>query len=155
MRPFVALALTLSLCAIAVPLPRPSARRASWPLPPIPASVPRARRLICGQLAEWGIGEQGEIARLLVSELVTNALRHAWGPIRLAVSYQEGMLRCEVDDANPALPYVRDAHEDDEGGRGLYLLDLLSARWGSERTSLGKVSWFELAIHPRFNGTAA
>ncbi|WP_440100819.1 ATP-binding protein [Streptosporangium sp. H16] len=153
MRPSAALA--LALCAVAVPFPRPSARRASWPLPPIPASVPRARRLIYGQMTGWGIGEQGEIALLLVSELVTNALRHAWGPIRLAVSYQEGMLRCEVDDANPALPYVRDAHGDDEGGRGLYLLDLLSDRWGSERTSLGKVSWFELSVHPHLNGTAA
>ncbi|MER5646649.1 ATP-binding protein [Streptosporangium sp. NPDC002524] len=145
----------LALCAVAVSLPRPHARKASWQLVPSAASVPRARRLVCGQLAEWGIDEQGETARLLVSELVTNALRHAWGPIRLAVSCGEETLRCEVNDANPVLPRVRDIDEDEEGGRGMYLLDVLSDRWGSERTLLGKVSWFELSVPARLDGTAA
>lgn len=150
MRPFA-----LTLCAVAVSLPRPRTGKVSWQLLPGAASVPRARRLVCGQLAEWGIDEQGETARLLVSELVTNALRHAWGPIRLAVSCRQGTLRCEVNDANPVLPRARDVHEDDEGGRGLYLLDVLSDRWGSERTLLGKVSWFELSVHTHLDGTAA
>ncbi|MEU3165529.1 ATP-binding protein [Streptosporangium sp. NPDC006930] len=135
----------LALFVAAVPLPRPRPKRASWPLFPVTASVPRARWLIGGRLAQWGIDGQSEVARLLVSELVTNALRHAWGPIRLTISYRDGTLRCEVGDANPAPPVPRDAHEDDEGGRGLQLLELLSDRWGSDRTPTGKVSWFELA----------
>ncbi|MFB9681862.1 ATP-binding protein [Streptosporangium vulgare] len=150
MRPFA-----LAFRAVAVSLPRPGTRRASWQLVPSAVSVPRARRLVCGQLAEWEIDEQDEIARLLVSELVTNALCHAWGPIRLAVSCERGTLRCEVYDANPVLPRVRDIRQDDEGGRGLYLLDLLSDLWGSERTPMGKVSWFELAVHTHLDGTVA
>ncbi|WP_436762164.1 ATP-binding protein [Streptosporangium sp. V21-05] len=151
MRSFAAFA----LCAVTVSLPRSRVGKASWRLVPSAASVPRARRLVCGRLAEWGIDEEGEIARLLVSELVTNALRHAWGPIGLAVSCERGTLRCEVNDANPVLPRVRDIHDDDEGGRGMYLLDVLSDRWGSERTLLGKVSWFELSVQARLDGTAA
>ncbi|MFF3443052.1 ATP-binding protein [Streptosporangium sp. NPDC002721] len=145
----------LSLCVATVPIPRPDAREASWRIFPIPASVPRARLLVGDQLAEWGIGEQDEVARLLVSELVTNALCHAWGPVWLAVSYRDGTLRCEVNDANPALPSARDPLGDDERGRGLQLLDLLSDRWGSERTPTGKVSWFELSVATRPDGTAA
>ncbi|GAA4206912.1 hypothetical protein GCM10022252_69810 [Streptosporangium oxazolinicum] len=151
MRPFTVLA----LCAVAVPFPRSRPKRASWPLFPIPASVPRARWLIGDRLAQWGIDGQGEIARLLTSELVTNALRHAWGPIRLTISYRDGTLRCEVGDANPALPSPRDAREDDEGGRGLQLIDMLSDHWGSDRTPMGKVSWFELAAPAHPDGTAA
>ncbi|MGJ6962969.1 ATP-binding protein [Streptosporangium sp. G11] len=151
MRRFTAFA----LCAAAVPLSRPRPRRASWSLLPIPASVPKARRLIGGRLAQWGIDGQSEIVRLLASELVTNALRHAWGPIQLTVFYRDGRLRCEVGDANPALPQMREAHEDDEGGRGLQLLDLLSGQWGSDRTPGGKVSWFELPSHTHPDDTAA
>ncbi|MEU8384665.1 ATP-binding protein [Streptosporangium sp. NPDC048865] len=151
MRSFTAFA----FCVAAVPIPHPGDRRASWRIVPVPASVPRARRLVRDKLAEWEIGDEQDEIALLVSELVTNALCHAWGPIWLAVSYEEGTLRCEVDDANPVLPRVRDADRGDERGRGLQLLDLFSDRWGSERTPTGKVSWFELSVPARSDGTAA
>jgi anti-sigma regulatory factor (Ser/Thr protein kinase) len=129
------------------PAEEPGIQKISWPLSPVSASVPRARHLVRAQLAVWEADEQSMIIELLVSELVTNTLRHAWGPIRLALRLRDGTLRCEVQDANPALPHMRDVYPDDEGGRGLHLLDLLSQRWGGDRTPSGKVIWFELPVH--------
>ncbi|WP_371780662.1 ATP-binding protein [Streptosporangium subroseum] len=129
------------------PVEEPGIRKISWSLSPVSSSVPRARHLVRTQLAVWAADEQGEIIELLVSELVTNTLRHAWGPIRLALRLRDGILHCEVQDANPALPHMRDASQDDEGGRGMHLLDLLSQRWGSVRMPAGKVIWFELSVH--------
>jgi anti-sigma regulatory factor (Ser/Thr protein kinase) len=129
------------------PTEEPGLQKASWPLSPVSSSVPRARHLARVQLADWGADEQSEVVELLVSELITNTLHHAWGPIRLTLRLHDGTLRCEVQDANPALPRMRNAHKDDEGGRGLHLLDLLSQRWGSNLTPAGKVIWFELPAH--------
>ncbi|MDP9846523.1 ATP-binding protein [Streptosporangium lutulentum] len=136
----------------------PGVRKVSWSLSPVSSSVPDARHLVRGQLAAWGADRQSEIVELLTSELVTNTLRHAWGPILLVLSFQDGTLRCEVEDANPALPGLRNARDDEEGGRGLLLLDLLSQRWGSDHTPTGKTTWFELPVHaspdaPRRPGT--
>ncbi|MER5318846.1 ATP-binding protein [Streptosporangium roseum] len=128
------------------PPEEPPAPESSWSLPPEPFSVPRARRLVRARLTEWGLEEQSEIAELLVSELVTNALDHARGAIRLTLCCQEGLLRCEVEDAHPVAPRMRRAGDDDENGRGLYMLDLLSCCWGSDRTPAGKVVWFELPV---------
>ncbi|MBI0294420.1 ATP-binding protein [Streptomyces sp. PRKS01-29] len=120
----------------------------SWLLPPEPSSVPMARRLALAQLAAWTLRDFADDAELLVSELVTNALRHAGGPIRLTLSLcsADRAFRCEVADEDPERPRVRRACGDDEGGRGLHLLDLLSRCWGSTCTAAGKVVWFEL--HP-------
>ncbi|MFF5209702.1 ATP-binding protein [Streptosporangium sp. NPDC000396] len=122
----------------------PGNRRASWLLAPEPYSVRRARRLTSARLTEWGLDEQSPIAELLVSELVTNAMYHARGRITLTLSLQEGLLRCEVEDADPVLPRPHLAHHDEEGGRGLHLIELLSCCWGSARTPTGKAVWFEL-----------
>ena len=124
------------------------ARTSSWLLPPEPSSVREARRLARTQLTHWALHEQIDDTELLVSELVTNALRHAWGPIRLTFSLtsQDGGLRCEIEDANPAGPLRRQAREHDEAGRGMHLLSLLSRCWGSHRTRAGKVVWFELHV---------
>ncbi len=121
-----------------------SGQETSWPLPPSPSSVPRARRLAGDQLAFWGFGEHRETAELLVSELVTNALRHGSGSIRLSLRARDGLLRFEVEDAGMTVPRVRRPGEDDEGGRGLRLVSMLSSGWGSARTATGKVVWFEL-----------
>ncbi|MCQ8190771.1 ATP-binding protein [Streptomyces rugosispiralis] len=120
----------------------------SWLLPSEPSSVPTARRLALAQLSAWTLHEFADDAELLVSELVTNALRHAGGPIRLTLSLCSGdrAFRCEVADEDPGQPLPRQACGDDEGGRGLHLLDLLSRCWGSTCTAAGKVVWFEL--HP-------
>lgn len=121
-----------------------SGQETSWSLPQSPSSVPRARRLAGGQLAFWGFGEHREIAELLVSELVTNALRHGAGSIRLGLRARNGLLRFEVEDADGKIPRVRRPSDGDEGGRGLRLVSMLSSGWGSARTPTGKVVWFEL-----------
>ncbi|SNS71098.1 hypothetical protein SAMN05216276_101495 [Streptosporangium subroseum] len=127
-----------------------SSREISWRFSPRPCSVGKARRLARSQLSEWGVDGQSGITELLVSELVTNALCHAHGTIRLTLSLQDGLLRCEVEDSDSALPSVYQAREDEDRGRGLHLIDLLSCCWGSIRTATGKVVWFELPVraHP-------
>ncbi|MFF4233608.1 ATP-binding protein [Streptomyces sp. NPDC001820] len=126
--------------------PHEAPHKRSWLLPPDPSSVPEARRLARQQLTDWALDEQIEDTELLVSEVVTNALRHAWGPIRLTfcLSSRHGGLRCEIEDANPAEPLGRHADEHDEEGRGLHMLNLLTRCWGSDHTHAGKVVWFEL-----------
>jgi anti-sigma regulatory factor (Ser/Thr protein kinase) len=117
---------------------------ASWCLPAGLASVRRARRLTRATLTEWGFEDQVETAELLVSELVGNALDHARGQVRLGFSARDGRLRCEVEDEDPELPSMRTVDGDAESGRGLFLVDMLSCRWGGIPTSHGKAIWFEL-----------
>ncbi|GAA4231082.1 hypothetical protein FHR32_004866 [Streptosporangium album] len=130
----------------------PGSQQVSWLLPPVPSSVPRARHLARDWLAGRDLDGQAGIVELLVSELVTNALHHARGTIRLALLFEDGLLRCEVEDDSPALPRPCRAREDDEGGRGLHLLELLSCCWGSAGTAMGKAVWFELPTHAIFQG---
>ncbi|MFG6193183.1 ATP-binding protein [Nonomuraea sp. JJY05] len=120
-------------------------RTASWWLSPDLRSVRAARRLTREKLADWGLDDQAEAAELLVSELVGNAVRHAYGQVRLSLSAEDGLLRCEVEDENPDLPRMRVVDADAESGRGLFLVDLLSCCWGGERTARGKAIWFELS----------
>ncbi|MFI6604483.1 ATP-binding protein [Nonomuraea sp. NPDC050536] len=121
----------------------PSDHFASWPLTPATSSVPLARRLTRDQLAAWGLDGLGEVAELLVSELVTNALCHAHGPYRLSLWAIDGLLRCEVEDGYAAPPHVRHPCAEDENGRGMNVLELMACCWGSERTPEGKIVWFE------------
>ncbi|MFJ8437371.1 SpoIIE family protein phosphatase [Kitasatospora griseola] len=116
-----------------------------WRLPPEPTSVARAREAACGWLLERGLDELVDTSELLVSELVTNALRHGRGEIRLRL-LRDRTLVCEVWDDAYAQPRQRRAQETDEGGRGLQLVSLLAERWGSRRTPKGKIVWFELAL---------
>ncbi|WP_432003577.1 ATP-binding protein [Streptomyces sioyaensis] len=118
----------------------------SWPLCRDVRAPCRARRLVREQLARWGPLGQEDICELLVSELVTNALTHGCGPIRLSMSlsHRKRTLRCAIADACPTLPRLYLARHDDEHGRGLRLLDRLAARWGSKRSVSGKTVWFEL-----------
>ncbi|MFF4345648.1 SpoIIE family protein phosphatase [Kitasatospora sp. NPDC001540] len=124
-------------------LPRGSV--GDWRLPPEPTSVAKAREAACGWLLERGLDELVDTSELLVSELVTNALRHGRGEIRLRLLRDKTMV-CEVWDDGYAQPRQRRAQETDEGGRGLQLVSLLAERWGSRRTPKGKIVWFELAL---------
>lgn len=85
-----------------------------------------------------------EVATLLTSELVTNAVRHARGSIRLAMNRDRAMLHIEVSDDSPDPPVVRNAHPTDTGGRGVMLVDRLAAGWGVAMRNGGKVVWFRL-----------
>ncbi|MFG2223761.1 SpoIIE family protein phosphatase [Streptomyces sp. NPDC048644] len=116
-----------------------------WNLAPEARSVARARELARDQLTDWGLEALVDTTELLVSELVTNALRHGHGEIRLRL-LRDRSLVCEVWDADLAQPRRRRARDTDEGGRGLQLVGLLSSRWGSRRTPRGKTVWFELAL---------
>ncbi|MFE1291372.1 ATP-binding protein [Streptomyces sp. NPDC058751] len=132
------------------PLDAPRARvtpwEASWPLSRELTSARRARRLVTAQLGEWNLEELADTAELLVSELVTNALRHTRGPLRLNLSLREDRLVCEVEDTEPLGPVRREADADSEGGRGTELLDLLAESWGSTCTPTGKTMWFEVPV---------
>jgi two-component sensor histidine kinase len=98
-------------------------------------------------LNEWGLNAVGDLTVLLVSELVTNALRHATGPIGVSVQrIRNDALLVEVSDPLPELPLARDARPEDEGGRGLQLVARTSRRWGTRRGSAGKTVWFELGL---------
>ncbi|MEV0533197.1 SpoIIE family protein phosphatase [Kitasatospora sp. NPDC050463] len=117
----------------------------NWFLPPEPTSVAKARELACSWLLARGLDELVDTTELLVSELVTNALRHGRGEIRLRLLRDRSMV-CEVWDDGYAQPRQRRAQETDEGGRGLQLVSLLAERWGSRRTPKGKIVWFELSL---------
>ncbi len=120
-----------------------------WTLPAVPGSVRQARRLVGEVVTRLGLpGSVRDDVRLLISELVTNAVLHGEGPVRIEVVV-DSAITCRVADGLPALPRPRDAALDDETGRGLLLLDALTDDWGSECTADGKVVWFRLA----FRGT--
>ncbi|MEU5571808.1 SpoIIE family protein phosphatase [Streptomyces coeruleorubidus] len=116
---------------------------AYWFLEPEDAAPGRARRLARRALQRWGLEELSDSVELLVSEVVTNAVRYASRPVTLRL-LRTDVLRCEVGDDVPQLPRLRQARATDEGGRGLYLVNRLARRWGATRLSTGKVVWFEL-----------
>ncbi|MFD4598913.1 SpoIIE family protein phosphatase [Streptomyces sp. NPDC058464] len=116
-----------------------------WALPREPRSVGRAREYARGQLVTWGLEPLVDTTELLVSELVTNALRYGEGEIRLRLLLDRTLV-CEVWDSGLVQPRRRRARDTDEGGRGLQLVGLLSAAWGSRRTPRGKTVWFELPL---------
>ncbi|MGW2491791.1 SpoIIE family protein phosphatase [Streptomyces sp. NPDC001606] len=116
-----------------------------WTLPREPRSVGRAREYARGQLLSWDLEPLVDTAELLVSELVTNALRYGEGEIRLRLLLDRTLV-CEVWDSGLVQPRRRRARDTDEGGRGLQLVGLLSAAWGSRRTPRGKTVWFELPL---------
>jgi anti-sigma regulatory factor (Ser/Thr protein kinase) len=102
-----------------------------------------ARTVIRDVLPQWGLSDLVPTAELLVSELVSNALRHASGPLRLTLEWVSDV-RCLVSDGTSESPRLTDAGPEDENGRGLALVDMLAARWGCEYGPVGKSVWFEL-----------
>ncbi|MEV6761579.1 SpoIIE family protein phosphatase [Streptomyces sp. NPDC051105] len=116
---------------------------AYWTFDPEVGSPGRARRLTRQALAGWGLEELTDTAELLVSEIVTNAVRHASRPISLRL-LRTDVLRCEVGDDVPQLPRLRRASPEEEHGRGLFLVNRLARRWGTTRLGTGKNVWFEL-----------
>ncbi|MFJ2651047.1 SpoIIE family protein phosphatase [Streptomyces sp. NPDC087420] len=120
---------------------------AYWFLEPEDAAPGRARRLARRALARWDLEELSDSVELLISEVVTNAVRYAERPVTLRL-LRTDVLRCEVGDDSPQLPRQRRARDTDEGGRGLFLVNRLARRWGATRLSTGKVVWFEIATGP-------
>ncbi|MET9480385.1 SpoIIE family protein phosphatase [Streptomyces sp. NPDC006638] len=121
-------------------------RVAEWQLPSAPAAVAQARRYATDRLTAWGMSEDVEFAaELIVSELVTNAVRYATGPVSLRLINGDSLI-CEVSDGSNTSPHLRLASALDEGGRGLFLIARTSQRWGTRRTSAGKTIWAELGV---------
>ncbi|MER5916089.1 SpoIIE family protein phosphatase [Streptomyces sp. NPDC001982] len=116
------------------------ARVASWDLPNESAAVRTARHLAARQLSAWEMEPLIATVELIVSELVTNAIRYGGGPVRLRL-IQHQVLTCEVSDAGTSHPRPRHPRTLDENGRGLFLVAQLSRRWGSRSVSDGKVVW--------------
>ncbi|GAA2116147.1 ATP-binding protein [Streptomyces synnematoformans] len=129
--------------------PSGSSGPAEWSFPADPGCVRTARAVVRDTLRTWHLDPVSDLAVLLVSELVTNSLRYASGPVGLRLhavggSDAGGAIRVEVSDTLPVPPRVRTAAPDEEGGRGLQLVATVALRWGIERAGMGKTVWFEL-----------
>ncbi|MGQ5635909.1 MULTISPECIES: ATP-binding SpoIIE family protein phosphatase [unclassified Streptomyces] len=115
----------------------------TWELEADPSAVSRARSRVSRQLAAWGLEELDFTAELVVSELVTNAIRYGRPPIRLRLIHDRTLL-CEVSDDSSTTPHLRRARVFDEGGRGLLLVAQLARHWGTRHARHGKTVWAEL-----------
>jgi len=118
-----------------------------------PAAAAEARGQVLAAIRAWDIPVDADVAVLLASELVTNAIGHEPGDtIVLAITCSFGQLRVDVHDTSRTLPVLVDASADAEAGRGLMLVATLSATWGMYRTPAGKAVYFTLAFEPGLTG---
>ncbi|MFE5584453.1 SpoIIE family protein phosphatase [Kitasatospora sp. NPDC056531] len=115
---------------------------ATWDVPYDFAAVSRIRNACGHQLTAWGLEELSFTAELILSELITNALRYGAEPIRVRM-LRDTSLVCEVSDSSSTAPHLRYAATMDEGGRGLFLVAQIAERWGTRYTARGKVIWAE------------
>lgn len=114
-----------------------------------PAAVAEARGRVRAAICAWDVPVDPDVAVLLTSELMTNAIRHEPSEtVTLAVTYSCGQFRVDVHDTSRALPLVVDAPGDAETGRGLMLVATLAAEWGYYRTPAGKAVYFTLVFPP-------
>ncbi|MFI9062788.1 SpoIIE family protein phosphatase [Streptomyces sp. NPDC053429] len=118
---------------------------AQWEVPDDPAAVSRVRNAGSAQLQAWGLEEISFTAELILSELVTNAIRYGSEPIGVRL-LRDRTLICEVSDGSSTSPHLRYAASTDEGGRGLFLVAQYAERWGTRYTERGKVIWAELPL---------
>ncbi|TDC71653.1 SpoIIE family protein phosphatase [Streptomyces hainanensis] len=115
---------------------------AVWEVPATPSAVAPIRAAVSERLTEWGLSEMAFITELILTELITNAIRHAAGPVRVRVLRDRALI-CEVSDASSTSPHLRNATATDEGGRGLFLVAQYADRWGTRYTPSGKIIWAE------------
>ncbi len=111
-------------------------------LPSDPAVVSRLRAEAVRKLADWGMEEAAFTTELILSELLTNAIRYGKEPVGVRL-LRDRTLICEVSDGSSTSPHLRQADATDEGGRGLFLVAQMARRWGTRYTSRGKVIWAE------------
>ncbi|MEU9169639.1 SpoIIE family protein phosphatase [Streptomyces sp. NPDC048420] len=122
---------------------------AEWRVRLEPAEVGRARAVVREQIHEWGLAKLADAAELMVSELVTNAVRHSHSrPVEVRLVRGDTLL-CEVDDDDHDLPSLLSAGPTDEHGRGLRVVSTLAREWGASRTKAGKTVWFEMTLPRR------
>ncbi|MGW5616677.1 SpoIIE family protein phosphatase [Streptomyces sp. NPDC003877] len=118
---------------------------ATWDVPCDPSAVAQTRKDVVAQLARWGLSDAVFVTELVVSELVTNAIRHAEPPVRLRLIHDTTLV-CEVSDGGSTAPHLRRARSYDEGGRGLLLVAQLTERWGTRQSATGKTIWAEQTL---------
>ncbi|MER5228047.1 SpoIIE family protein phosphatase [Streptomyces flaveus] len=117
-------------------------RIADWQVPSDPAAVSDVRESVTRQLAQWRLDDLAFATELILSELVTNAIRYSSGPVRVRMLRDRSLI-CEVFDSSSTSPHLRYAATTDEGGRGLFLVAQLAERWGTRYTPTGKIIWAE------------
>lgn len=120
-----------------------SGRVADWQPGTEPTTVAQARKWVSEILTSWSLPDLVYVAKLVVSELVTNAVRYGRHPVHLRLIHDSEVI-CEVSDASSAAPHLRRARTFDEGGRGLFIVAQLTQRWGSRQTQSGKTIWAEI-----------
>ncbi|MEV6327709.1 SpoIIE family protein phosphatase [Streptomyces sp. NPDC051909] len=125
----------------------PAEDTATWQVEADPAAVGAVREAAAAQLRAWGLEELVFTTELVLSELVTNAIRYAGGPVEARL-VRAGRLICEVSDPSATHPRMRRARLTDEGGRGLFLVAQLTTRWGSRYSRTGKTIWGEQELPP-------
>ncbi|WP_405009937.1 SpoIIE family protein phosphatase [Kitasatospora sp. NBC_01539] len=123
----------------------PPGSTAYWQFPADPFVVAQAREAVTGSLAAWGLQDMAFVTELVASELVTNAIRYAGGPVGLRLINDRSLI-CEVSDPSQTQPHLRHARLTDEGGRGLFLVHQLTEQWGSRYTGAGKTIWTAQSI---------
>src|SRR3954463_1612676 len=123
---------------------------AAMSLAPDPGAPQQARRFIAATLEDPGLDETREVAELLVSELVTNAVVHAASPVEVEIERDDDGVFVRVRDADtgPLVMRAGGGSELDEGGRGFLLVDRLAEAWGTEHRGGRKCVWFRLATRP-------
>ena len=119
---------------------------AEWDVEPVASAVSPIRAACVRKLEEWGLADIGFTTELILSELITNAIRHGSPPIRVRLLH-DSTLVCEVSDGSSTSPHLRWAATTDEGGRGIFLVSQLANRWGTRYTHDGKVIWSEQLLH--------
>ncbi|WP_308377941.1 SpoIIE family protein phosphatase [Streptomyces sp. ISL-98] len=117
-------------------------RVAEWDVPFEPSAVSAMRAVVVEKLDEWDLSALAFGTELILSELITNAIRYGSAPVRIRL-LRDRTLTCEVSDGSSTSPHLRYAATTDEGGRGLFLVAQLSQRWGTRYTPAGKVIWAE------------
>ncbi|MFC7896028.1 SpoIIE family protein phosphatase [Streptomyces sp. NPDC057381] len=120
-------------------------RVAEWQVPNDPAAVGEIRSQVTRRLAEWGLDELAFTTELILSELVTNAIRYGGETVQVRMVRDRSLI-CEVFDSSSTSPHLRYAAMTDEGGRGLFLVAQLAERWGTRYTPAGKVIWAEQPV---------
>ncbi|MFF3766120.1 SpoIIE family protein phosphatase [Streptomyces sp. NPDC001922] len=124
----------------------PEHQVAEWDVPSDPSAVARVRADVTRKLGEWGVDEDMVFTtELILSELITNAIRYATGPIRVRLLRDRSLI-CEVSDTSNTSPHLRRAATTDEGGRGLFLVAQFAERWGTRYIAEGKIIWTELPL---------
>ncbi|MET8331316.1 SpoIIE family protein phosphatase [Streptomyces sp. NPDC005181] len=127
----------------------PDNNTASWEIPADPAAVAGSRQSAVDRVGAWGLDELAFTTELVVSELVTNAIRYGGGGgATLRLIRENDRLTCEVSDPSSTAPHLTRAQATDEGGRGLYIAARLVTRWGVRYTPTGKTIWTEQRLHP-------